>query len=596
MPDLPGPLRLTSTFPFVGRAAELETLRTLMPRAEGEGRRVVLLGGEPGSGKSRLVREFAARGRRATARSSSTAPATRSCARRTGRSSRRSTTSRGPPSPTSCARRSAPAAASSRACCPTCRARIGELPPPVEADPDTERHRLHTAVTELLAGVTPPAAGAARARGRPLGRRADAPAPAPPDARGRARARAGARHVPRHRGRRARARSRRRSPTCGAPTTSSGCGSPGSPATRSPSSSAAPPAASSAPSCASSRRRSTTSPRATPFLVCELWRALVETGAVEIVGGRSGSPGRRRDRHARERARGRQPAARAPRAGDDGPARARGDGRARSSSSTSSARAAGLGEPELLAALDEAVRSGMLEELPSHGARVPLHARARAARAVRPALRACAAPSCTCASARRSRAPAGAPAARSPTSRTTSPPPAPLGGAERGVEYNVLAARAAVRGARLRRGGGAAAHRARARHRRARASARRCCSSSATRATAAGKALDALRGVPGGGATSPASSATRELLARAAIGYEDACWRPGIADQGAVELLEEAADGARRRRLGAARRAARRPRARARLPGRPRARRDRPRERDRDGARSSATGSGSRRC
>src|SRR3954469_25615873 len=60
MYDLPGPLRLTSTFPFVGRSAELETLRTLMPRAAGEGRRVVLLGGEPGSGKSRLVREFAA--------------------------------------------------------------------------------------------------------------------------------------------------------------------------------------------------------------------------------------------------------------------------------------------------------------------------------------------------------------------------------------------------------------------------------------------------------------------------------------------------------------------------------------------------------
>ena len=45
--------------PFVGRAAELEKLRTLMPRAEGEGRRVVLLAGEPGAGKSRLAREFA---------------------------------------------------------------------------------------------------------------------------------------------------------------------------------------------------------------------------------------------------------------------------------------------------------------------------------------------------------------------------------------------------------------------------------------------------------------------------------------------------------------------------------------------------------
>jgi ATP/maltotriose-dependent transcriptional regulator MalT len=33
-----------------------------------------------------------------------------------------------------------------------------------------------------------------------------------------------------------------------------------------------------------------------------------------------------------------------------------------------------------------------------------------------------------------------------------------------------------------------------------------------------------------------------DLLAMAAIGYEEACWRPGIVDQGAIELLEEAAE------------------------------------------------------
>ena len=56
---LPAPLRLTPSFPFAGRSQELTTLRTLLPQAHGEGRHVALLGGEPGSGKSRLVREFA---------------------------------------------------------------------------------------------------------------------------------------------------------------------------------------------------------------------------------------------------------------------------------------------------------------------------------------------------------------------------------------------------------------------------------------------------------------------------------------------------------------------------------------------------------
>src|SRR5947199_2419174 len=58
--DLPASLRLSSALPFVGRSAELEKLRSLLPRVTGEGFRVVLLGGEAGSGKSRLVREFSA--------------------------------------------------------------------------------------------------------------------------------------------------------------------------------------------------------------------------------------------------------------------------------------------------------------------------------------------------------------------------------------------------------------------------------------------------------------------------------------------------------------------------------------------------------
>ena len=56
----------------------------------------------------------------------------------------------------------------------------------------------------------------------------------------------------------------------------------------------------------------------------------------------------------------------------------------------------------------------------------------------------------------------------------------------------------------------------------------------------AGRSTDAL------GAFRETASIARalgdsELLARAAIGFEEACWRPAIHDEGAVELLEEAA-------------------------------------------------------
>src|SRR5215210_3676273 len=56
---LPGPLRLSPSLPFAGRARELALLRTLIPDGETESVRFALVGGEAGSGKSRLVREFA---------------------------------------------------------------------------------------------------------------------------------------------------------------------------------------------------------------------------------------------------------------------------------------------------------------------------------------------------------------------------------------------------------------------------------------------------------------------------------------------------------------------------------------------------------
>src|ERR1700729_730047 len=59
MQQLPGPLGLSPPSPFVGRSAELATLRALVPREAGERGRLALLGGEAGSGKSRLVQELA---------------------------------------------------------------------------------------------------------------------------------------------------------------------------------------------------------------------------------------------------------------------------------------------------------------------------------------------------------------------------------------------------------------------------------------------------------------------------------------------------------------------------------------------------------
>jgi DNA-binding CsgD family transcriptional regulator len=151
--DLPSSLRISSPFPFVGRTVELEKLRTLIPRAAGEGRRVVLLGGEPGSGKSRLAREFAAEA------------AAGGALVLYGACDAVVHTPYGPFAqalrrlvrvlePAELREALGPGGGELTRLLPDLPGQIGELPPPVKADPDTERHRLHMIVTDLLSGVS----------------------------------------------------------------------------------------------------------------------------------------------------------------------------------------------------------------------------------------------------------------------------------------------------------------------------------------------------------------------------------------------------------------------------------------------------------
>jgi DNA-binding CsgD family transcriptional regulator/tetratricopeptide (TPR) repeat protein len=151
--QLPGPLRLTPSFPFAGRSRELATLGALVPRAEGEGRRIALVGGEPGSGKSRLVREVAQ-----SAAADGVLVLYGAC----------DAVVRTPYRPfveslEQLARVTDPATLRAELgtsggelvrLVPDLVLRVGELPAPIGADPDTERHRLHTAATDLFTAVS----------------------------------------------------------------------------------------------------------------------------------------------------------------------------------------------------------------------------------------------------------------------------------------------------------------------------------------------------------------------------------------------------------------------------------------------------------
>lgn len=536
-PDIPGSLRPTSASPFVGRAAELEKLRTLMPRAGGEGGRVALIAGEPGVGKSRLVREFAVHaagggvlvlyGSCDAAVSTPYGPfveALDQLLRVTEVAELRTALGAGGGEITRLV--------------PELPALVGELPAPAASDPDTERHRLHMAVAELLANVS---------RSRPIllvvedGHWADAATLL----------------LIRHLARAAwNARlmllmTFRDTETDLAPdlaatladlrrsenvlrmrlsgltgeevsdlvSRSAGAAGGGDPELRD----------------LADAIHDLTGGNA--FLVCELWRDLAETGAVEIAAGRVkmtaplselGTPDSVREvvsqRLARLPPQTTEVLELAAVAGpefDLEPIR----------------QAAGLVEPDLIGALEQAVGSGMIEELPSRRlafrfthelVRRALYDRLSRVRRAELHLR-----------VGEALESAGRPSGRSLVDLAHHfGAAAQLGGAERAIDYNLRAARAASgalafadAAARLRTALelgiedeseraavllelGAACHRA-------------------------GESLDAPR------ALAAAAQIGRELgdpvtLGMAAIGYEEACWRPGLPNGEAVVMLEEA--------------------------------------------------------
>ncbi|MGV1049205.1 MAG: ATP-binding protein, partial [Solirubrobacterales bacterium] len=534
-PDLPGSLRSSSTYPFVGRAAELDRLGQLMPRAPGAGRRVALIAGESGVGKSRLVREFAAR---AGADGALVLYGACDAAVRT------------PYGPfvealdrllrvTDVAELRAAVGGGGELIrlLPDLPALVGELPEPVAADPDTERHRLHMAVAELLAEVS---------RGRPILLVVEdchwADAPTLQLMRHLARAAWSARlmllttfrdteaELPRELSETL-ADLRRADDVFRLRLVGLSGAEVSDLVSRASGAAAAPD-----PELGKLAEAIHDLTGGNAFLVCELWRALVETGAIELAAGRVkltaplsrlGTPDSVREVVSQRLSR------LAPQTSDllelaavAGP----------EFELEPIRRAAGLAEPELLLALEEAVGSGMIEELPSQRlacrftheiVRRALYDRLSRLRRAELHLRVGEA---------LEGADAGSARALADLAHHFGAA-VQFGGAERAIDYNLRAARAAS---------GALAFDDAATL--VRTAIEIGIEDDAERAGAllelgaagnrAGRATDALE------AFAAAAEIARELrnpalLAEAAIGHEEACWRPGLISGDAVGLLEE---------------------------------------------------------
>ena len=279
------------------------------------------------------------------------------------------------------------------------------------------------------------------------------------------------------------------------------------------------------------------------------------------------------------------------RAGDDRPARAGGHGR-RGVRARGRAPRRGPPSPSCSPALDEAVRSGMIEELPP-AAGLPLHARAGPPGALRRLTR-CGARSCTCASARRS----SADGALGPRARR---PRAPL--RRRGA---VRRRRARRRVQRARRAGGGAAlafdeaasgsaRRARARDRRARRERAQAAARARRREPPRRSALDALEALPRGG-RDRARARRRRAAGPGGDRLRGRLLAPGDHRPGRGRAARGGGGALGDEPSRAARRPARRAGPRARRSGRPRARRRRARRARSRWRGGSATAPRSRGC
>jgi len=148
---LPGSLRLPPPFPFVGRVDELARLARHWGQVD-DGRRLALVGGEPGAGKSRLVREHALtvaaggglvlHGACDPTSGLSYQPLTEALAHLVRHADGLSVVDVGP------------LGGELTRLFPDLPSRVAGLSAPTPAAPETERHRLHTALVDLLANVS----------------------------------------------------------------------------------------------------------------------------------------------------------------------------------------------------------------------------------------------------------------------------------------------------------------------------------------------------------------------------------------------------------------------------------------------------------